>query len=177
MNTIIKGITIAITIFFALGLQAQSINADESKAAFTATNMRWMEVEGSFTGMKGEVNFDESNIAGSSFNVCVDAASVNTENEKRDDHLRNEDFFYVEKYPTICFRSSSISESGGSYVANGQLEMHGVTKDVTIPFTYSNGTFSGKLSVSRYDYSVGADTGTFMVGENVDIKITAVINQ
>jgi len=54
--------------------------------------------------------------------------------------------------------------------------MHGVTKNVSIPFTYSNGEFKGNLKISRFDYKVGEDTGTFMVGEDVKIEIIAVTN-
>lgn len=176
MNTVKIGLILALTIISNVGLFAQSINSAESKAAFTATNMRWMEVEGTFTGLNGEIKFDEANLGESSFNVCLDAASVNTENQKRDDHLRNADFFDVEKYPTICFQSSSISSSKNGFVTNGTLEMHGVSNDVSIEFTHNNGTFVGDLKLKRYDYGVGADTGTFMVGNEIIIKITAVTN-
>lgn len=176
MNTIKIGLITALTIISSFGLFAQSINSAESKAAFTATNMRWMEVEGTFTGMSGDINFDESNLDGSSFNVCLDANSVNTENQKRDDHLRNEDFFHVEKYPQICYTSSSITSTSKGFRTTGSLEMHGVSKDVTIDFTHSGGTFVGDLKIKRYDYGVGADTGTFMVGDEIVIKITAVTN-
>jgi len=62
--------------------------------------MKIRTVKGSFAGMKGEIRFDEKDLANSSFKVNIDAATVNTENEKRDDHLRNEDFFDVEVYRT-----------------------------------------------------------------------------
>jgi len=177
MKNITTSLFLAIMMFLMTGLimEAQSINSAESKAAFSISNMKWMTVEGTFTGMKGEISFDESNPGGSSFNVCMDAASVNTENQKRDDHLRNADFFDVEKYPQICFRSSAISATKKGFVANGTLEMHGVSKDVTINFTHTTGVFKGDLNINRYDYGVGADTGTFMVGEDVSIKITATV--
>lgn len=176
MNILKKGLMMAIAMFFAMSLQAQTIDAQKSKANFTVKNMRWIEVEGNFSGMKGDIKFDEADLANSSFNVCVDAASVNTDNNARDKHLRNEDFFHVEKYPDICFASTSISQKGSGFVTKGQLTMHGVTKDVEIPFTYSNGQFTGDLKISRYDYKVGESTGTFMVSENINLQIIAVTN-
>ncbi len=176
MNILKKGLMAAIAVFFAMSLQAQTIDTQQSAANFTVKNMRWIEVEGNFTGMKGDIKFDEADLANSSFNVCVDAASVNTDNNARDKHLRNEDFFHVDKYPTICFVSTSISQKGSGFVTKGQLTMHGVTKDVNIPFTYSNGTFKGNLKISRYDYKVGESTGTFMVSEDINLEIIAVTN-
>jgi len=176
MNILKKGLIAAIAMFFAMSLQAQSIDTQKSKANFIATNMKWIKVEGNFTGMKGDIKFDEADLANSSFNVCVDAASVNTDNNARDKHLRNEDFFHVEKYPEICFASTSISKTGKGFVTEGTLTMHGVSKNVSIPFTYSNGQFTGNIKVSRYDYKVGEGTGTFMVGEDVKIEIIAVTN-
>lgn len=176
MNIFKKGLMAAVVVFFAMSLQAQTINTQKSAANFTVKNMKWIEVEGNFTGMKGDIKFDEADLANSSFNVCVDAASVNTDNNARDKHLRNEDFFDVEKYTDICFASTSISKTSKGYTTKGQLTMHGVTKDVEIPFTYSNGTFTGDLKISRYDYKVGESTGTFMVSEDVNLQIIAVTN-
>jgi len=176
MNLIKKGLIVAIAILVTMPLQAQTIDAQKSKANFSVSNMRWMTVEGNFSGMKGNINFNEADPASSSFNVCLDAATVNTENKKRDDHLRNADFFHVDKYPEICYASTSITKTGKGYETNGNLTMHGVTKSVKIPFTYSNGKFTGKLKISRYDYEVGKDTGTFMVGEDIKIEIIAVTN-
>ena len=176
MNTLKKGLIVAVAVFFAMSLQAQTIDTQKSAANFTVKNMRWMTVEGNFTGMKGDIKFDEADLANSNFNVCVDAATVNTDNNARDKHLRNEDFFDVDKYSTICFVSTSISQKGSGFVTKGQLTMHGVTKEVSIPFTYSDGTFKGNLKISRYDYKVGESTGTVMVSEDVNLEIIAVTN-
>lgn len=169
-----KGLILAVAMLFTTFLQAQSIDAQQSKANFSVNNMRWMTVEGNFTGMKGNISFDEADLASASFNVCMDAATVNTDNQKRDDHLRNADFFDVTKYPDICFASTSISKTSKGYVTQGNLTMHGVTKNVKIPFTYQSGKFTGKLKIKRYDYEVGADTGTFMVSDDISIEIIAV---
>jgi len=129
MNTI-KGIICLAVLLISIGMQGQTINTEQSKVKFEATNMKWMTVEGTFTGMKGEINFSADDPSGGSFNVCVESATVNTENDARDKHLKNEDFFEVETYPEICFRSTSISATSKGYTTTGQLTMHGVTQDV-----------------------------------------------
>jgi len=172
---LVKRITInTIILFFAFTMNGQSINANLSKVNFTATNMKWMSVDGTFTGMNGELSFDESDYERASFNVCVDAASVNTENGQRDTHLKNEDFFHVTKYPSICFTSSSISKTNKGFTTTGTLDMVGTSKDVTINFTHTDGKFVGNLKINRLEHNVGATTGTFMVGDEIDLEIIAV---
>ena len=156
-------------------LHAQTIDSDKSRIDFEVDNFKWNTVDGTFTGMTGELIFDPSDLISSSFNVCIDAATVDTDSKKRDEHLRTDDFFHVEKYPTICFTSESIEKSGSSFITTGSLTMHGVTRTVKIPFSFDGTTFSGSLEVERYDYGVGADTGTFMVGNEISIDIKCVV--
>lgn len=154
----------------------QEINQVESKVTFTIGNMKINTVEGTFTGMKGDVDFDKNNLKKSSFKVTIDAATVKTDSEKRDAHLRNEDFFEVEKYPTIKFKSSAVvkSKKEGYYIAKGKLTIKNVTKDVKIPFTYTNKTFNGTLKIKRLDYGVGVDMSKFMVSDEAEIEITCI---
>ena len=138
--------------------------------------MKVRTVKGAFTGMKGEIRFDETDLVNSSFKVSIDAATVNTENEKRDDHLRNEDFFHVDEYPVISFESHSIQKTDNGFITLGKLSMHGVSRDVEISFTYINGQFVGALEVNRFDYTIGEGTGTTSVDEMASLEIIAVVN-
>jgi len=153
----------------------QTINTKASNVSFEISNMGFNTVEGTFSDMKGTVRFDGNDLPHSLLDVCVSAESVNTESESRDEHLRKEDFFHVEVYPTICFRSTTVTRNTSGYVANGTLTMHGVSKDVSIPFTFSNNTFEGSFSLDRTDYGVGSDGG-FMVGKTVELTIVCVLN-
>ena len=128
-------------------------------------------VKGQFTGMVGEIEFDEGDLSLCSFKVCIDAASVDTENKKRDDHLRKEDFFDVKRYPEICFESSSVIQNGKNYLTKGTLSLHGQNKEVEIPFTYDGKVFEGNLELSRLDYEVGKKTSKALVGEEVSLEI------
>lgn len=162
-----------VALLFVATLGKQEIKTADSGVTFEVGNMKINTVEGSFKGMKGEVNFDPNDLKNSSFEVTIDAATVDTDNGKRDEHLKNEDFFEVEKYPTIQFKSDAVvrSKKEGYHIAKGKLTMHGVTKAVKIPFTYKNGIFEGTLKINRFDYKVGAEYGTFTISEEVSVKI------
>lgn len=167
-----------ISFFLSIGcisaVFSQNINTEQSKVTFEIANTGLNTVEGSFTGMNGTLQFDENNLGSSSFNVCINASTINTGNKSRDKHLKNEDFFDVEKYPTICFKSESISQSSFGFVAKGSLTMHGITKAIEIPFVYKNQTFTGNFFIKRLDYGVGPNSG-FSVGKEVEIQITCKI--
>ena len=158
-----------------LTLSAQTIDRDRSYAQFKISNMALNSVKGTFTGMTGSIDFDPANPTVGSFDVCVRAETVDSGNKKRDDHLRKSDFFNVAEYPTICFRSTSITRKGSGYLAKGQLTMHGTTRSVELPFTYRNGTYEGELEIKRLDYGLGEGTGTFMVGNTVKLDIVCVV--
>ncbi len=163
--------------FMVIGFgNAQTIDSDRSVVNFSIQNMKVRTVEGTFTGMKGEISFDKTDLTNSNFKVTVDAATVNTENEKRDDHLRNEDFFHVEEYPVISFESSSIKNTSEGFITAGILSMHGVSKEVAFPFTFSENQFRGTVEVNRFDYKIGEGTSTFSVDEIASLEIIAVLN-
>jgi polyisoprenoid-binding protein YceI len=112
---------------------------------------------GEFTGLKGTIQFDEKNLAASKFDMTLDVASINTGNGMKNTHAKSENWFNAEKYPTIAFTSSSIIKTSAGFEAKGTLEMHGVKKEITIPFTFVNNTFAGNIEVNRMDF--GLDDG------------------
>jgi polyisoprenoid-binding protein YceI len=113
--------------------------------------------------------------------------SINTNSEKRDDHLRSPDFFDVAQFPVITFVSDSIALDGDEYLAYGKLTMHGVTKDVVIPFEYigvqespfKQGLFVtslvGEFDIKRSDYGMNYMEG--IVGDELEIEISAELDQ
>ncbi len=170
-------INIFIAVLISLSGFAQTINAGKSLVSFEIGNLGFNTVDGTFKKMTGEVKFSPSDLSSSSFDICIDASTVDTDSRKRDEHLKNEDFFDVEKHPKICFKSEIITKQDGKYITKGKLTMHGVTKQVEIPFSYSNNTFRGSLTVNRYDYEIGMKTSKFMVSENAEITIVCVVNK
>jgi len=145
------------------------------------------QVKGKFTDFAITLNNDEKDITKSSVSVVIKATSVDTGIEGRDRHLRNADFFDVEKYPEITFKSERIEKKGKQFIAHGPLTMHGVTKQIELPFTVT-GTFknpsTNKMSVgysartvlNRRDFGINysrQDSPTF-VGDNITIEIELV---
>jgi len=174
----LKSIIVFVLLFNFQSANAQfAIDSEKSGVTFTVSNLKFKKVKGSFSGMTGEVNFDTNDLSVCGFGVCIDAATVNTENEKRDEHLKREDFFFVDEYPTICFESLEVSKTKKGYLAEGELTMHGHMQEVEIPFTFDGTTFKGKLSVNRLDYKIGESTGKFLVGYDVDLEIVCVVEK
>lgn len=109
---------------------------------------------GEFTSLKGTISFDPANLASSKFNASIEVASINTGNGMKNTHAKSEKWFDAEKYPTINFTSSSITKTSAGYLATGILDMHGVQKEATIPFTFENNVFAGSFEINRLDYNV-----------------------
>ena len=110
---------------------------------------------GEFKGLKGTVSFDPANLAASKFDASVDVATINTGNGMKNTHAKSAAWFDAEKYPTINFKSANITKTTAGYAAKGILDMHGVQKEIIIPFTFSNNTFTANFEVNRNDFGIG----------------------
>lgn len=170
------GLLLSVCLALTTIVEAQTINTEKSRVNFEIGNMRVRTVQGTFGGMKGDLKFDLNDLENSFFVVSIDASSVNTENQKRDDHLRNEDFFNVAKYPMITFTSKRIFKTPDGFVTEGVMDMHGVQKEVSIPFAFEKNTFIGQIVVDRFDYDVGENIKTGMVSAEAHLEIICVIN-
>ncbi len=113
------------------------------------------DAQGIFKQMNGNIEFDDKNLSSSNFSISIDVASINTGNGMKNKHAKSDKWFDAAKYPSITFNSSKFSKSIEGYVVEGILEMHGVKKQVTIPFTFTDNIFKGDFSVMRMDYGVG----------------------
>jgi polyisoprenoid-binding protein YceI len=109
---------------------------------------------GTFSGLKASINFDPNDLATSKFDATIDVSTINTGNGMKNTHAKSEQWFDAAKYPTIQFTSSSIAKVASGYEAKGTLTMHGVKKEVAIPFTFDNNVFKGNFTISRLDYNV-----------------------
>ena len=162
---------------------AQKIIAKESKVEFKIGNMGLGSVSGTISGMKGTVKFDRKSLNSSMFDVSISPSTIDTDSEKRDEHLKNEDFFNVANHLTITFTSYSIEREEDTYVTKGKLTILNTSKDIEIPFTVKEEgtkiTFEGKIEVNRFDYGLAAESykSTFMVGEVAEVKIICVIQE
>ena len=128
--------------------------------------------DGTFSGLKGTVNFDPSRLESALIDISVDASSIQTGNKKKDQHANSADWLDTEKYPEILFTSSSFKKKNDKIIVEGNLTLHGVTKKALIPFVYSDadGTFNGSFVINRSDYGVtGVGMKAKFVGEEIEI--------
>ncbi|MEO0341567.1 MAG: YceI family protein [Bacteroidota bacterium] len=158
-----------------MATETQPINSAKSKASFSVKKVGVLTIKGNLSEMSGQITFDPNDLANAGFNVCVNTATIDTNNPKRDEHLRAADFFDVEKHPTICFKSTSVTGSSDQYTAKGTLSLLEKTQTVDIPFTYSDGNFSGQLMLNRFDYGLGTKFPSLIVGKNIEIKIECTL--
>lgn len=161
-----------------------NIDTNHSKIGFEVNHF-FTPVEGYFKDFEGELKFDPDDLKGSSINFTIQVASIKTNSDRRDNHLKSGDFFNVEKYPVMKFVSTSISKTDDSYVAKGNLTIKDVSKSVEItfhilgigdhPMKKGNKIISikGGLKINRSDYGVGTGSwaATVVVGEEVTIEI------
>lgn len=164
-----------------------NIDPAHSVAEFKVRHMMISYVKGKFSGLSGVLKLDEADYTHSTVEVSIPAASVSTVDDNLDAHLKNADFFDVEHYPTLTFRSTSIRFSGGhDYTVTGDLTIRGVTKSVTFnandvsepskdPWGNLRIGFSGSAKVNRKDFGLvwnaPLEFGGMLVGEEVTITL------
>ena len=172
------------------------IDNSHSKVGFSVTHAMVSEVEGKFkiyegsVSSKSDLDFTDANIS-----FSADAASINTEDEKRDGHLKSPDFFDVEKFPKITFKATSMKPNGQgktSYVLEGDLTMHGVTKKVkllaigaakTVKDPWGNTKYGFKITgtINRTDFGLKwnavMEAGGVIVSEDVNLNINIELNK
>jgi polyisoprenoid-binding protein YceI len=172
------------------------IDPNHSAAQFSVRHMMISTVRGQFQKMTGTAQFDPAAPAKSSVDITIDATSVDTRQEMRDKDLKSPNFFDVEKYPTLTFKSKRVvTSSPGKLKLIGDLTIHGVTKEVTFdvegptaPIKDQRGTLhagaSATTTINRKDfgllYNRALETGGVMVGDEVnliiDVEMTSKAN-
>lgn len=131
---------------------------------------------GEFKGLQGTINFDPANPGAAKFDVTIDVATINTGNGMKNTHAKSEKWLDAAKYPVIRFTSKSVSKTAGGFEAKGTLDMHGVQKEVVLPFTFSDNVFKGNLDVNRMDYNVNTAEPNHG-GANFKIAITVPVTK
>jgi len=146
----------------------------ESKIEFKIKNFGFNS-GGSFSGLKGKIHFEPSNLPASNFDITIDANSINTDNNMRDNHLREDSYFDVKNYPVIHFVSEKVTGKGGSFIVSGKLTIKKTTKDISFPFTAKESgdgyVFDGEFKINRRDYDVG---GSSTLSDNVTVTLHVI---
>ncbi|MBW8687809.1 YceI family protein [Chitinophaga rhizophila] len=147
----------AAVLAFAVLAQAWTISG-KYNIAFSSN-----EASGIFKTFKGSIAFDEQNPAASNFSLSADVASINTGNALMNKHAKSDEWFDAAKFPEIKYTSRKIVKAGTGYQVTGDLEIRGVKKEYTIPFTFkrtgNNATFNGTFKVNRNDFHIGKPGG------------------
>ena len=132
------------------------------------------DAEGIFKDLEGDVQFDNANPESSSFMFTVAVNSINTGKGMKNKHAVSDKWFDAAKYPNITFKSSSVSKAGDAFKVTGIMNIHGVSKEMTIPFAFNNNSFSSQFSVNRMDFGVGTMEGMSKKVSN-EIKLDVTI--
>ena len=186
--------SIVVVGFLFTGSQAADkyvVDKSHTNIGFTVKHMLIATVPGKFNDYSIDFMFDAKDLNKSSVKATIKTASINTDDEKRDEHLRSPDFFDAEKYPEITFQSSSIMKKGDDYIAKGTLTMRGVSKEIELPFKvlgpvqdpWGNTKLGveASLTVDRQEYGISwskaLDAGGLVVSDDVNIKLDVEMNK
>lgn len=149
-----------------VSVRAQDYTLDDQHTSivFAVSHLGYSYCYGMFGKYTGEMTFDPANPAASKFRLVVDAASLDTKSEKRDEHLRGPDFFNVNQFPEITFVSESVEASEKNLSVSGILTLHGVSKPIVLPLVHMGGGpgpdgkehvgFTGQLVIKRSDFEM-----------------------
>lgn len=131
------------------------------------------DAEGVFKTLKGDVSFSADDLSSSKFDFTVDVNSINTGNGMKNKHAVSDKWFDAEKYPKITFKSSKIVKADSQFKVTGTMTIRGISKEMTIPFTFKNNTIEAKFSVNRMDYKVGTMEGmSKKVSDKISLDVT-----
>jgi polyisoprenoid-binding protein YceI len=164
----------------AQGADTYKVDPVHSSVVFSIKHFGVTDFYGGFKQIAGTVTFDTADPSKSSVDLSVPVESVDTRNEKRDQHLKSPDFFNAKQFPAITFKSSKIEGSGESYQVSGDLTIHGITKPITVDFKKgadgkggqgeTRGGGEARFTIKRSDYDMKFMTGP--LGDDVNLILS-----
>jgi polyisoprenoid-binding protein YceI len=192
-KTLFAGLlALALAVVLSVPAQAATWEVDKNHSGVDFQIRHFVsQVRGHFDDFGGTVVMDEENLANSSVEFWIDASSIDTGNDNRDQHLRSEDFFHVEEYPQITFKSESIEKTGdNTYDVTGTFTMRGVSKTITLPVEFlgtmqtdrgAKAGFATETTIPRKEYNIVwnqvLDAGGAMLGDDVAVEINLEMNE
>ncbi|PWN02417.1 polyisoprenoid-binding protein [Nocardioides silvaticus] len=169
------------------GLQGDYVlDADHTRIGFVARHAMVTKVRGAFTAFEGRAAIAGDDLSGSRVALTIQAASIDTRNAQRDEHLRSNDFLAMDQFPTITFVSTEVRRSGPTTVAiTGDLTIKDVTRSVTVPFEFGGAAtdpdgdfrigFEGSVVINRKDFGItwnaALETGGVLVGDKIVLEL------
>jgi polyisoprenoid-binding protein YceI len=177
-------IALSLVAFAAAGVPARgdeyAVDAAHAAAVFRVSHIGLSWTYGRFKDLSGTFAVDPRNPAGTQFNLSTRVESLDTDNAKRDEHLKSPDFFAAKQFPTIGFRSTSVKPVEGGYEVAGELTLHGVTKPVTVVFKggrtaeFPRGVqrtgYFGEFTIKRSDF--GMNKMLEAIGDDINVQLS-----
>lgn len=170
-----------------------TLDKAHSEVGFSVKHLMVSNVRGRFTKFDGKIELNEKDVTKSVVNVDIDVGSIDTGNEKRDNHLRSADFFNAAKFPTMSFKSTKVEKAGANKLkVRGNLTLHGVTKpvvlevegptgEITDPWGNKKRGASASTTISRKDFGLKwnkvTEAGGVVVGDDVKITLEIELNR
>lgn len=181
MKKIITLIAVALISTAAFSQATWNVDRMHSKLQFTVTHLMVSDVDGQFKDFSATITAAKPDFSDAKFQLTANTASVSTDVDQRDNHLKSADFFDVANYPTLNFTSTSITKtSPNHYKLNGNLTIHGVTKPVSLDLWYrgtitspqgkQDAGFQATGVIKRSDFGLGSKFGNAMVSDEVTIR-------
>jgi polyisoprenoid-binding protein YceI len=182
-----KGIIVLVFLFASLAAFAQwTIDKGHSKFTFIAEHHGISEVDGYFKKFDGKITSSKADLSDAVFEVNIESASINTDLEMRDNHLKSEDMFNVVQFPALSFKSLSLTKIGGNkYTMTGNLTIKGITKAVTFDVTMNGPAahpnpnnkklqlgIKALTTIKRSDFGIGGKLANVMVNDEIQIRAT-----
>jgi len=188
-----KKINVMIVLLLMAGsVMAQTnwaLDKSHSKVGFAVTHMVVAEVEGKFNDFEGKVVSTSEDFNGADIEFTAKVASIDTDSERRDSHLKSDDFFNAEKFPEVKFKGKLVKENG-KYLLKGDFTMRDVTKPVSFDVTYGGNVNTGRGvkagfkingTIKRFDYGLkwnsALESGSLVVGDEVQIICKIELNK
>ena len=163
-----------------------TIDKNHSKFTFIALHHGISELDGYFKKFDGKITSTKDDLSDAVFDISIETASLNTDLEMRDNHLRSEDMFNVTKFPVMTFISTSLKKiSGNKYTLIGDLTIKGITKSISMDVTMNGPTahpdpnnktpqlgMKALATIKRSDFGIGSKLPVVMVGDDIQIRAT-----
>jgi|ERR1035437_9365047 polyisoprenoid-binding protein YceI len=170
--------------FKPAGNATWSMDKNHAKLGFTVTHLAISDVEGWFKSFDSKITTTKDDFSDAVVEMTADVNSINTESEKRDNHLRSADFFDVAKFPTMTFKSKTVTKiNETNYKVTGDLTMHGVTKSITLDVLCRTGKnpqtqksiagFKISGTLKRSDFGIGKSMGSAMISDDITLIANA----
>ena len=172
-----KSLLLSLLVVATSSLRADNLSFNNSNSSinFEINHMLFMTAKGSFKEFSGNIDITDSTLVSATISFSVKVASIDTDDDERDEHLRTKDYFDVAKYPDANFKSTQIESIGeNKYKVNGDLTIHGSTKSVVFVMTEKKlesmkAEYHMELELNRLDFGVGESS--LMMGDNVKLKV------